>query len=232
MENSIMITLAVIWAGFLLGGFLTGTLNAEQTHRIKRPLRMLSSLTLVIAGWAWNTLAPASQGDFPLWIALGMTFGFLGDLFMARLIVKSDQHILFGMGSFGIGHVFYIIGLLKHAPIDSTFWLSWAFWALLGLVSWFFLIWRTAEQRELVHLIALPYAILLASTAGFATGLALHISGYWVMAIGAGLFLLSDFILALQLFNGLKFKGIGDVVWLTYGPGQMFIVYCLWVLTL
>jgi hypothetical protein len=232
MENSIMITLAVVWAGFLLGGFVTGTMNAEGTHRIKRPLRMFSSLTLVVAGWAWNSLAPASQGDFPLWIALGMTFGFLGDLFMARLIVKGDNHVLFGMGSFGVGHVFYIIGILKFATLDHSFWLSWAFWALLGVVAWFFLIWRTAEKRELVHIIALPYAVLLASTAGFATGLIFHTSGYIVMAIGAGLFLLSDFILALQLFNGLKFKGIGDVVWLTYGPGQMLIVYCLWTLTL
>jgi uncharacterized membrane protein YhhN len=232
MENSIMITLAVIWAGFLFGGFAFGKMNAEQTHRIARPLRMFSSLTLVIAGWAWHFNAPATQGDFPLWIALGMTFGFLGDLFMARLIVKRDEHVLFGMGAFGVGHVFYIIGLLKFAPIDSTFWLSWAFWAGLGVVSWFFLIWRTAQQRELVHLIALPYAVLLASTAGFATGLALHTGGYVVMAIGAALFLLSDFILALQLFNGLKFKGIGDIVWLTYGPGQMLIVFCLWTLTL
>jgi hypothetical protein len=29
------------------------------------------------------------------------------------------------------------------------------------------------------------------------------------------------------LFRGLKFDLIGDVVWLTYGPGQMLIVYTL-----
>ena len=35
----------------------------------------------------------------------------------------------------------------------------------------------------------------------------------------------SDLILAAQLFNDLSFSLIGDVIWLTYGPGQMLIVY-------
>jgi hypothetical protein len=45
------------------------------------------------------------------------------------------------------------------------------------------------------------------------------------LAIGAALFLLSDLILAGELFSGLKFPLIGDVIWLTYGPAQALIVY-------
>jgi hypothetical protein len=47
------------------------------------------------------------------------------------------------------------------------------------------------------------------------------------LAVGAALFLLSDLILAAELFNGLHFPLIGDVVWLTYGPAQMLIVYSM-----
>jgi hypothetical protein len=67
--------------------------------------------------------------------------------------------------------------------------------------------------------------VLLASTAGLATGLATQDAAFIPLAIGTALFLLSDLILAAQLFNGLHFKMIGDVVWLTYGPAQMLIVY-------
>jgi hypothetical protein len=76
-----------------------------------------------------------------------------------------------------------------------------------------------------LHWVALPYALLLASTAGVATGLALQDTAFWPMAAGAALFLLSDLILAAQLFNGRRFRLIDDVIWLTYGPGQMLIVY-------
>ena len=46
-----------------------------------------------------------------------------------------------------------------------------------------------------------------------------------VLAIGGALFLLSDLILAARLFNEVHFPLIGDVIWLTYGPAQMLIVY-------
>jgi hypothetical protein len=84
-------------------------------------------------------------------------------------------------------------------------------------------VWR-GTQRTPLHIAALPYALLLASTAGFALGMALQDGRFIPLTIGALLFLVSDLILAKQIFNGTHFKGIGDVVWLTYGPGQMLIV--------
>jgi hypothetical protein len=72
---------------------------------------------------------------------------------------------------------------------------------------------------------ALLYALLLAGTAGVATGLALQTPAFIPVAVGAALFLASDLILAGELFNGLSFPLIGDVVWLTYGPAQALIVY-------
>jgi hypothetical protein len=166
-----------------------------------------------------------------------MLLGFIGDLFMARLIIQSELHVLGGIGAFGLGHIFYIIGLLgyvRSAGLDAPNALigAWFAWAMIGAIAWYALVWRTAKQKSTVHLAALPYSVLLASTAGIATGLALQTGGFIFLAIGAALFLLSDLILALQLFNGLMFKGIGDVVWLTYGPGQMLIVYCAWFIHL
>jgi hypothetical protein len=78
-----------------------------------------------------------------------------------------------------------------------------------------------------VHWVALPYALLLASTAGLGSGLAIQDRRFIPLALGGALFLLSDLILAGDMFSDLFFRLIGDVVWLTYGPAQMLIVYSI-----
>ena len=95
---------------------------------------------------------------------------------------------------------------------------------LIGLAGWYFVVFR-GQQATALHWAALPYALLLASTAGLASGLALQARSFIPLALGGALFLTSDLILAAQLFNGLSFFLVGSVVWLTYGPAQALIVY-------
>ncbi|MGB0384348.1 MAG: lysoplasmalogenase family protein [Ardenticatenaceae bacterium] len=95
-----------------------------------------------------------------------------------------------------------------------------AYWA--GISSSF-----AAKTRPSCTGLPSPTPASLATTTGLATALALQTSAFVWLAIGAALFLFSDLILAAQLFNGLHFRLIGDLVWLTYGPGQMMIVYSL-----
>jgi len=58
-----------------------------------------------------------------------------------------------------------------------------------------------------------------------ASGLAVQAPAFVPLALGSALFLLSDLILAAQLFSGVHFYLIDDIVWLTYGPAQALIVY-------
>lgn len=220
----------VLWAAFLFGGFWSGKLNADQTHRIPRPARMASSLVLVLAAWlSWLLMrVDARLTDFALWIAVGMTLGFIGDLFMAQLLSRKN-HVFGGIAAFGLGHVAYIIAILTLAAAfglddPGARWGALAVWLLIGAAGWYRVVFR-GQTRSLLHYAALPYALLLASTAGFATGLALQEPLFIPLAAGAALFLLSDLLLAAQLFNKLHFRSIGDVVWFLYGPGQMLIVY-------
>ena len=67
--------------------------------------------------------------------------------------------------------------------------------------------------------------MLIFFATGAAAGLSLQRPAFWPVALGALLFLISDLILAAQLFNGLRFRLINETVWLTYGPGQMLIVF-------
>ena len=96
-------------------------------------------------------------------------------------------------------------------------------WQVIGLVAWYFVVMQGDEKRDLVWP-ALAYTLLLAGTTGIAMGLALQERRLTSLAVGAALFLLSDLILAFGLF-GDGFEHQTECVWLTYGPGQMLIVF-------
>lgn len=222
--------LLILWAALLFGGFVFG---GSVDRRMPRWTRLLSSLILVLAAWTWTLVMPAGPlGSFALLIAVGMTLGFVGDLFMAQ-VVPFGNHILGGMGSFALGHIAYVtaglylgnaVGLNAPAPRFG----AWAVWLIIAALAWVFVIYR-GQRATVLHYAALPYALLLASTAGVATGLALQEPRFIPFALGAALFLFSDLLIAANLFAGRKTRGINidDLIWLTYGPGQMLIVHAL-----
>lgn len=222
----ILIILWLAWAALLFGGFAFGRPAAPGGRRMPTWTRMASSVVLVAAA---AVFALSTPGSLPLaLVAVGMASGLLGDLFMARLIIRGNAYVFGGIGTFGLGHVAYIAALILAGSIEGATAARWAAlvaaW-VLALILWFAVIWRPAKARGPLHIAALVYALLLASTFGLATGLALGDPAFWPVALGALLFLLSDLILAAGLFNGLRFRGMDDVVWLTYGPGQMLIVF-------
>jgi len=224
-----LLVLLALWAVLLYGGFAFGTLNAEGTRRMPAWTRIASSLTLVVAAWSWYAFTHSTVvGVYSLLIAVGMTLGCLGDILLAELL-PLKQPVLAGIAAFGLGHVAYIIAILTFAnahgfDAPGPRWGAEVAWLLVGLVAWYLVVYRGGKVSTL-HYAALPYALLLASTAGFATGLALQAHQFVPLAIGAALFLVSDLILATELFNGRRFPLIGDVIWLTYGPAQALIVY-------
>ena len=165
-----------------------------------------------------------SRGAKPyaLGLAVGMTLGFVGDLF------NWQGNTLGGIIAFGIGHISYIAAQVwanRAGQLTTRGRLLGAivFWQLIGVAAWALVVWPGTKNIEL-RLPALPYSLLLAGTTGVATGLALGDRRFWGLAAGAILFLVSDFILAFRIFHG-PFAMAGDAVWLTYGPGQMLIVY-------
>jgi hypothetical protein len=234
IETWLLLIILVLWTLLLFGSFAFGEVNGEGTHRIPRWARMTSSFCLVLGAWLWFVTAQGTQiANLAAWVAIGMSLGFIGDLFMAELI-PLEPHVVYGMAAFGLGHIAYIIGMWQISTVQQFAfpnWTAFVFWWIVAVVGWYVLVFR-GSKVSLLHYVALPYALLLASTAAAATGLALMDGRFLLLVIGSILFLLSDLILAAQLFNGLKFPLIGDVVWLTYGPGQMLIVFGLILVTI
>ncbi len=222
--------LLILWAALLFGGFVFG---GGHDRRMPRWTRLTSSLILVILAWTWALVMPAEpRGNFARLIAVGMTLGFVGDLFMAR-VFPIRAHVLAGMGSFALGHIAYIaagvyLGNATGLNAPAPRLLALAAWLLIGALGWYFVVYR-GQKPSLMRRAALPYALLLSSTAGVATGLALQEPRFIPFALGAALFLFSDLLIAAKLFAGRETRGIDidDLVWLTYGPGQMLIVHAL-----
>jgi YhhN family len=228
VQMAILLTLFALWAVLLFGGFALGPTASDRTRRMPTWTRMGSSLTLVAIAWLWYAFTRQSPvGNYALLIAVGMSCGCLGDLFLASVIPLSEP-VLGGMLAFGLGHVSYLVAAIAvgnqfrfGAPLPRFGML--AVWLLIGLTGWYIVIFR-GQKPGTLHWAALPYALLLASVAGLFSGLALQSGTFVPAALGAALFLVSDLILANQLFNGRTFPFVGDIIWLTYGPGQALLV--------
>lgn len=226
-----LLLLLILWAVLLFGGFLFGSPASEKGRRMPRWTRLSSSAVLVVAGWSWFLFTRDGPiAAFALLIALGMTFGFLGDLFIAGVLVQSGGKIG-GIASFALGHVCYITAILWLSGVlgltaQDKMLGALLLWWLLALAGWYFIVYRGAAVTRL-HWLVLPYALLLATTAGAAFGLALQEPAFWPLVLGAALFLLSDMILGGEWFGELHLPLIHDIIWLTYGPGQMLIVYSI-----
>lgn len=211
-----------VWAALLFGGFIFGKPSADNIRRIPLIARLGSSLALVLAAWSLHLFVR----ETPFFtasglIAIGMTLGFVGDVFMAM------ENVIGGMVGFGLGHLAYIAAIFEFSgrlnlPLTLIVFVVW--W-LVSAVCWYFIVWKGKKGTGPLKGAALAYSLLLASTAGAATALAIAHGAFIPLAVGAALFLISDLIIAGEMFSEWRFPLIGDVIWLTYGPAQALIVF-------
>ncbi len=213
----------------LIGGFALHPYDGTRLGRMPKRWQLPQSFLLsLFAALVWLTAARGTPlSALGLLAAFGMTCGFLGDLFMAD-IFHQKNHVLFGMGAFAAGHIFYMLGFREialhfslHNLTDYAAALV-ALWALAGVI-WLLMVRSPTGQRTMQYA-ALVYALFLASMAAYALGLALQRSAFWLLAVGAILFLLSDALIAARLFGGRRFRHMGDVIWAAYIIAQALIV--------
>ena len=236
-------------AAMLLGGLLFGKPDERRRNRIARPLRMLSSVLVLVAALVrWKSINERSRRPAGL-MAGGMGCGLLGDLILAK-VIPFPKPIIGGMLSFGVGHVLYMRALLlrgahthlandprrsakrhEEVPLNSrpfallrgyvrgALAVAWA----VSLMGWWVLARRSAVGSALKYG-ALAYTLLLGSMSGIAAALALRDPRETPAALGGALFFASDAILAAELFQNAHFPGIGDAIWLTYIAGQALLI--------
>jgi uncharacterized membrane protein YhhN len=210
----------------LIIAFIFGHTNQERTRRTLKPLRLSTSWILVACAWiifaASSTLRTSA-----LLIALGMTFGALGDLVLAD-VIPLPKRMISGIIVFSIGHLCYIAGFVQAANVlglNNPFIgsLLWVVFVIAAAFLWFFLIYNPAKSRVL-NIGSLIYGWLIAIMAGTAAALALADPRFTLTAIGGVFFLLSDIILGNRELRDNGWFLVHDVIWVLYIAGQALIV--------
>ncbi|HMU41462.1 MAG TPA: lysoplasmalogenase [Pseudomonadota bacterium] len=220
--------LSLVWGGSLLGSFAVLPLPGPGASRIPFPLKLLSSAALAVAGLLIRGgKRKGAAAHYSDQIAKGMAWGFVGDVCM-RFSVP------LGMLTFGLGHIAYSRGMWRlggsfGARGRAIQLAAWATWLSVGAASFYWVVHKGPKGGTPLAWAALPYTLLLSTTAGLATGLALQKARFVPLAVGAAAFLASDLLIAMRMFQPEWFAKIpdsvrGDLVWLLYGPGQALIV--------
>lgn len=253
-----VVPLWVIWVGLLFGGMILNGFESIDSNNFLKATRLTSSVVLVLAAFCFLSSANRPPLSWPLlMIAVGMTFGLFGDISNSQILIHDGKTATMGgIITFAIGHLAYMTAcwaIRKDLNLRSptAWWASMLFWQLAGIIGWAIVVYPV-QPREPVHWAALPYSMLLAGTAGMTTALAVQNPRLWIFGLGGALFLASDLVLAVQLFQGrgaildgltsitgwvdgggLHFlKQISEnACWLLYGPGQMCLVYAAgWII--
>ena len=210
----------------LIVAFVFGQPNAERTRRTIKPLRL--STSWILSACAWIIFATSTTLRTPaLLIALGMTFGAIGDLVLAE-VIPLPKPMIGGIVVFAIGHLCYVAGFSQTAqvlnlndPFAGS--LVWVLFVIVAAFLWFFLIYNPAKSRVL-NIGSLIYGWLIAIMAGTATALALSDPRFTLTAVGGVLFLISDIILGNRELRDNGWFLVHDVVWIIYITGQALIV--------
>lgn len=192
------------------------------------PLRVASSAVLVAVAWIQGGSTSQQGIRVARWVAIGMSFGFLGDAWALVPERNLPVHRLIpAMVLFGLGHLAYITGFLKPpgagTPARAKRRLAWCVCMAIVLLLWQWSI-NSSSAPPFLRWSALAYSAILGGTTAAAWSMAIGRRAYVPVAVGAVLFLASDFVLAVQAFRG-GFPHATELCWSMYGPGQMLIVY-------
>lgn len=220
-----------LWAAAVTAGFALGKPPVPGGRRLPHWGALGSSGLLTVIGWGWRrALRNGPAADYATHIATGMTFGAAGDVLLPMSVPA-------GMAAFAVGHVAYVRGLLRlqrqqglrSRPIIYG---VWGLWLGAAVAGWYAVVWRSPKGATALGWAGLGYSLLLASTCAQTWSTALQNRRYWPLALGGTLFLLSDLVIAMRMFNPPLFAAIpeavrGDLVWLTYAPAQALLVHSI-----
>jgi hypothetical protein len=219
-----------LWLLFVLGyalAYVFGGWDEERTHRANRRLLRLTSAVLVVSAiWLWRRVAAGTTSEpVAVWIVVGMTCSFLGDLITGGIIPVRRAYLV-AIGVFAAGHVGYLVAMAAARaslgiPLSLPGW--WGGMAV-GVVAWWGLI-RRGGDWSLMSWLALGYALMLGSVLGIAFSMALYEPRIWPLALGATLFSTSDVLLGRREMRKRTWFMMNDTIWFLYIFGQFFIVW-------
>ena len=224
---------SVLWLAWL--GLLPGTFVAILATGDGSWSRFwwISSAVLVVC--AWSNAAFHRRDRLGLGCALiaaGMTFGLMADMYGQFKALRFTSPLAMIIPLFALGHVGYIAGLVTLARrLGLTGKAGWTrvlaiavvLYNIIGAALWVTLVYPS-DDLPAMHLPTAGYTLFLATSTAVMATVALLDRRFWAVGLGGVLFLVSDGFLGIRLFQD-NWRGLGDLCWITYGIGQMLIVY-------
>jgi uncharacterized membrane protein YhhN len=209
----------MLWPSIFTGGavisglvFIWSTYAGTQTQRyIFKPLT-----TILILGIALTLPDPISS-FYRLMVAIGMLFSLGGDIFL----MLPGNTFVFGLVSFLVAHLFYIVAYQSRAGLRFTLWLFVLYALFFGAML--YLLWPHVGALRLPVVI---YALVLVMMGWQAA------EQWWVLRdgsallamVGALLFMLSDATLALNKFRA-PIPQHDLIIMSTYYGAQLLIAW-------
>jgi len=187
----------------------------ENVQYICKPLLMI----ILVAYFLSRTNKIVS--GLKKWIVLALAFSWIGDVLLMFQEYKSIFFLL-GLSAFLLAHIFYILffhSIRIKEKIKGKAWLL-----VIVVIYYAALIWLLSPYLEDMTYPVRVYGIVIS----FMFMLAMHMlfiknkKAGQSMMVGASLFLVSDSVLAINMFYE-PIEMAGVIVMLTYGVGQYLI---------
>lgn len=214
------------WTALVLFA-IAATFNLISNY-LEIPLMEYITKPLLMPLVLLNALLALEGSNAPKWLrpllALALCFHCAGDVF---LMVANGNLPLFasGLAAFLIGHIFYITIYARSGVFRgvSAFSLITVIVATLAAILTLVLIFKF-EGPIKYPVFIYGSMLLFLSVCGFSGVLNLKQPVYWFAALGALLFLFSDFMVAWRSLLGHSVHGMGFWIMLTYVPAECLLV--------
>lgn len=199
----------------LLGGIsIYGKYKNKKLHMYVKSIPVLGLAVLLLV----NLLLTKDNYTFNILIITGLCAGFIGDFFLSF----DTKYFIQGLGSFLIGHVLYAAAFIIYA--DLAFYPVVTGILLFISLAYLVIFFKTlkSEMALAIRVAIFLYVILLNLMVLSAFNMDRLPGNFPLILIGALLFLVSDAVLAINLFH--KKIGPGHVIILsTYYGAQLLI---------
>lgn len=209
LKNVMLLILVLITLLELIGRLMTDAWWLNITKPLLMPILMI-----------YLTVCLPFHFEGRLFIYLALIFSTLGDVF---LMFSEQIMFLMGVGLFALAHLFYILFFIRHkTPLNGSLkpmlLISLSIYGVLLIYSVFS---HLGDFKPFVIGYALIITVML-YTSFFVKG-RFSKKAFQTIIAGAALFVISDSLLALNMF-GHAFKNAGFWVMLTYILAQFFII--------
>ncbi len=204
-------------------------IKSEYDEDMKKAvwLKGLASAFFVILGAYCFAKNPSSAGKL---IVIGLALGMIGDVLLnlRYLVSKSASNKVFALGilAFLSGHILYIVALFGRGANPLTALILTAVISVLGIPP---LMKRITAPSKGLKIFGYVYLVIVIAMFSAAASLLIRNGSSpfnIVFAVGALLFMVSDFIMIYYSF-GKKIPPLRAINLSTYYIGQLLIAFCV-----